>query len=79
MNGVMIFRLSDTEISIDGCIFIKGKYGAYYAEREELRELNVFRSYISAFLEMEESIRITEFEDELEGMLFESGINFSDL
>lgn len=76
MNGIMIFRLSKTEIVVDDVLFIKGKFGTYRAEEPMYRKLNVFRNYIDAFLKAEEVMYQAEFEDELEEMLFYTGIDY---
>jgi len=75
-----IFRLNSKIISVDG---IKCKLcpydGRYYPIREDLENVTIFTTVIDSFLIMEEKISEAEFEDELEEMLFESGINFPDL
>ncbi len=72
---IMIFRLSDTEISVDGIIFMKVKSGNYIAEREEFRELNVFRSIIEDFLKVEQVAIKKRFDARLTAMLLECGID----
>lgn len=71
----LIFRLSNTEIAIDHELFIVNRFGIYEAAREELRDVNIFRSYIDAFLKKEEKARKISFERELTKILLDCKIN----
>lgn len=71
----LIFRLSPKEIVIDCELFIANKFGIYQAAREELRDLNIFRKSIEAFLRKEEKEQKRSFDLELTKMLLDCKIN----
>lgn len=71
----LIFRLSPVEIVVDHELFIANKFGIYQSSREELRDLNIFRKPIEAFLKKEEKERKKSFELELTKMLLNCKIN----
>lgn len=81
--NIAVFRLTETEICVDGIIFIKSPFGVYRAEREEYQDLNIFRNYIESFLQAEanEKEQIDEdiFNDYLSMTLLESNIRPSDM
>lgn len=54
MSDVLVFRITEDTICVDGVVFIRSDLGVYRPEREEFSSLNVFRVYIKSFLEAEE-------------------------
>tara|TARA_R110002012_G_scaffold279937_2_gene468373 strand:- start:958 stop:1209 length:252 start_codon:yes stop_codon:yes gene_type:complete len=57
MSDILVFRITEDTICVDGVVFIRSDLGVYRPEREEFSQLNVFRVYIDSFLEAEREER----------------------
>ena len=53
MNNVLIFRITEKHVCVDGLIFVKSRLGIYRAEKEEFNSLHLYKNLLDSFLESE--------------------------
>lgn len=73
---VCAYRITEEAICIDGVVFERNALGKYIAVDEEYKYLKVFDIYIDKFLEKEEAQRKGEFNQMVDDMLYNLGIDY---
>jgi len=74
------FRLNDNVVSVDGILCRKNEYDVrYYPVREDLYDVSLFPDAIDTFLVLEDKMNKAVFNDKLDEILFNRGINYPDL
>lgn len=53
MNDILVFRITENTVCVDGVVFIKSGLGIYRPEREEFEFSNIHRNYLESFLKAE--------------------------
>lgn len=75
-----IYRLKKDLVSVDGITCKLNEYdGRYYPIMECLYNVSLFPDAIDGFLEAEEVMHKEDFHDELDEMLFYTGIDYADI
>lgn len=73
---VCAYRITEDTICVDGVLFEKNELGNYVAVDEEYKNLKVFNIYIKRFLEKEQARDKEMFNEMVDDMLYNLGIDY---
>ena len=71
-----IYRISDTEISVEGIKCVKEADGRYYPSMPELANVSLFPDAIDFFLELEKKQFLEEWDLSVNGLLKKLNISY---